>query len=298
MNFRSVFMGTPDFAAAALKAMIDSGMPPIAVYSQPPRPQGRGYQLIPSPVQQLAEAHAIPVHTPKSFRKDEAARTEFAAYQPDVAVVAAYGLILPQSILDIPKYGCINIHGSLLPRWRGAAPIQRAIEAGDHETGITIMKMDAGLDTGPMVAKTAVPITDETTSADLYQSLAQLGGEMIVSTLKRLATGQTIRTETQPEDGVTYAHKLDKAEAEISDFTLRPARVWVRKIHAFNPSPGCWMIHNGKRIKLWCARVAAQETPADAKQGTFACAEGTALQLLEIQPAGKGRISGQNYFHF
>ena len=235
-RLRLAFMGTPDFAASSLRALIDAGHEVACVYSQPPRPAGRGHQVQRSPVHVLAEERGIPVRTPKSLRNAEA-QAEFAALDLDCAVVAAYGLILPQPILDAPRMGCLNIHASLLPRWRGAAPIQRAILAGDAETGVTIMQMDAGLDTGAMLLKGTVPITAETTAGSLHDALAELGAGLIVQALDGLAEGR-LTAEPQPSEGVTYAAKLSRDDGRL-DWS-QPADFIERQVRALNPWPGVW----------------------------------------------------------
>jgi methionyl-tRNA formyltransferase len=285
---RLVFMGTPDFAVTAL-ARLREHHDVVCVYTQPPRPAGRGQQDRPSPVQMFAEQHGIPVRSPKSLKSPEA-QAEFAALKADVAVVAAYGLILPKAILDAPSYGCINIHASLLPRWRGAAPIQRSIMAGDTVTGVTIMQMDVGLDTGDMLLKGEVPITDATTAGALHDALAVMGGDLIVTALERMAVG-TLPATPQPDSGVLMAAKIDKAEAHI-DFH-RPARDVLRHIHGLSPFPGAWFAHGTDRIKVLEAELADGKGAAglllDDKL-TVACAEG-AVRLRVVQRAGKGPMN-------
>lgn len=293
---RVIFMGTPDFAACALQAIVTAGHQVVAVYSQPPRPAGRGQKERPSAVQACAESLGLEVRTPTSLRTPEA-QAAFAELQADIAVVAAYGLILPQAILDAPRLGCINIHGSLLPRWRGAAPIQRAIMDGDSETGITIMQMEAGLDTGPMLTKRAVAITPTTTAAILHDQLAALGAEMVVEALNSLETGHLAATE-QPTDGVTYAAKIDKAEARIS--WTRPADQVARHINGLSPFPGAWCEINGERVKILLAEPHAA-SPHSAPAGTalddrllIACADGSAVRLLRVQRSGKAPLDAQD----
>jgi methionyl-tRNA formyltransferase len=287
---RVVFMGTPDFAVTAL-ARLRADHDIVAVYTQPPRPAGRGQQERPSPVQVFAEQHNIPVHAPKSLKSPEV-QADFAALQADVAVVAAYGLILPQAVLDAPKHGCLNIHASLLPRWRGAAPIQRAIMAGDAVTGVTIMQMDAGLDTGAMLLKGEVPITDTTTAGALHDALAALGGDLIVQALDELAAGK-LHATPQPAAGVVMAPKIDKAEAHI-DFN-RPSAEVLRHIHGLSPFPGAWFAHGADRIKVLEAERAdghgAAGTVLDDRL-TVACAQG-AIRLRVVQRAGKGPMSAE-----
>lgn len=274
-------MGTPDFSVAPLRALIAAGHEIACVYSQPPRPAGRGQKERPSPVQAEAEARGLMVRHPKSLRTPEA-QAEFAALEADVAVVVAYGLILPQAVLDAPRRGCLNIHASLLPRWRGAAPIHRAIMAGDAETGVCIMQMEAGLDTGPVLLREAMPIGDTDTTGDLHDRLSGLGARMIVDTLAHL---DALTPELQPEDGVTYATKIDKAEARI-DWT-RPAVEVDRLIRALSPFPGAWCEVGGERVKLLRSRLAqGTGAPGEVLGGLkVACGEG-AVEVLEVQRAG------------
>ncbi len=287
---RLAFMGTPVFAVAALRALQEGGHSLAAVYCQPPKPAGRGHQLQKTPVHLAAEAYGLPVHTPKSLR-DPIEAEKFAALQLDVAVVAAYGLILPPAILAAPRHGCLNIHGSLLPRWRGAAPIQRAILAGDTETGITIMQMEAGLDTGPMLLKESVPITPHTTAQTLHDSLAVLGARLIGQTLEDLAHGR-LKPEAQPEKGVTYAAKLTREDG-IVDWT-RPATEIERQIRALTPWPSCSFTLKGESIKI----IEAQILPLSGAAGTLldedftvACGQ-DALRLTRLQRAGKAATDG------
>lgn len=284
-----IFMGTPDFAAVALQALINSPHHVIAVYSQPPRPKGRGHQVQKSPVHALAEEHNIPVYTPKNFKSEEAVK-EFENLKADVAVVAAYGLILPKSILDAPKHGCLNIHGSLLPRWRGAAPIQRAIEAGDSASGITIMQMNEGLDTGPMIMEEVTPITDNTTAQSLHDTLAEIGGRLIVKTLSILSDRNMLCHTPQDDNKANYAHMLKKEEGQI-DWSASAKEI-DRKIRAFTPWPGTYFFTgDNKRIKLHDASVSDDTT--DKKAGTIldggkiACGKGSVLTLKTIQPENK-----------
>jgi len=291
---RVVFMGTPDFAACALDAVVAAGHQVVAVYSQPPRPAGRGQKERPSPVQARAEALGLEVRTPTSLRTVEA-QQDFAALQADIAVVAAYGLILPQAILDAPRLGCINIHGSLLPRWRGAAPIQRAIMAGDAESGITIMQMEAGLDTGPMLTRESLPITPTTTAASLHDQLAEMGARMVVEALDGLAAGRLTATP-QPAEGVTYAAKIDKAEAHI-DWS-RPASDVARHINGLSPFPGAWCEVNGERVKILLAEQVAGHSTAAAgtlvdERLLIACGDGGAVRLLRLQRSGKAPLEAE-----
>ena len=234
-SLRLVFAGTPEFAAVHLQALIDAGYPIAAVYTQPDRPAGRVQKLAMSPVKQLALSHGIPVQQPPTLR-DPAAQATLAALEPDLLVVVAYGLILPQAVLDIPRLGCINSHASLLPRWRGAAPIQRALEAGDAESGVTVMRMEAGLDTGPMLSKVSTPLTADDTGGSLHDRLASLGAAAVVQALPGLADG-SLAGEVQDDDLATYAHKLNKDEARLD--WGRPAVELERRIRAFDPWPLC-----------------------------------------------------------
>ncbi|MDQ0251291.1 methionyl-tRNA formyltransferase [Sphingomonas kyeonggiensis] len=292
---RVIFMGTPEFAVPVLDALVDAGHDVVAAYSQPPRAGGRrGKALTPSPVQARAEALGIAVRTPLSFRKDPDALPAFQALEADVAVVAAYGLILPQAVLDAPRHGCLNVHGSLLPRWRGAAPVQRAILAGDTETGIGIMQMEAGLDTGPVRLEERIPIGPSDTSGVLSQRLSLLGAKLMVEVLGDLAG---YPPQPQPEDGVTYAAKIDKAEARI-DWSVGAQQV-DRQVRAFNPAPGAWFEHEGERIKLLTAHVqSASDNPGDVHyrttpglvldaQLTIGCGDG-AIRPDTVQRAGRG----------
>jgi len=289
---RLAFMGTPDFAVAALDALHAAGHEIVCVYTQPPRPANRGKSLTPTPVHSRAEQLGIEVRHPLKLRGQQAELEAFRALDLDVAVVAAYGLILPQEVLDAPKYGCLNIHASLLPRWRGAAPIHRAIEAGDAETGITIMQMDAGLDTGAMLLKRATPIGAKETTGQLHDRLAAMGAGMIVEALDKLPA---LTPEPQPEEGVTYASKIDKAEAKL-DFT-QPAAVLERKVRALNPFPGAYAELNGERIKVLAAEVVPDAAGAETgtvidERITIATADG-ALRPLVLQRAGKQALEAE-----
>jgi methionyl-tRNA formyltransferase len=279
---RIVFMGTPVFSVAALEALVAAGHEIVCAYTQPPRPAGRGKKEQPSPVQARAEALGIPVRHPTSLRPTEA-QAEFAALQADVAVVVAYGLILPQAILDAPRHGCLNIHASLLPRWRGAAPIHRAILAGDAETGVCIMQMEAGLDTGPVLLRKVTAIGAEETTGELHDRLAAIGAEAIVEALDRLPD---LRPEVQPDDGVTYAAKIDKAEARV-DWT-QPATEVARLIGGLSPFPGAWCEIAGERVKFHGARVVAGKgLPGEVLSGfTISCGEG-AVEITRVQREGK-----------
>ena len=275
-------MGTPDFAVPTLRALHNAGHEIAAVYSQPPRPAGRGKKLRASPVQMLAEELGIEVHTPTSLKTSQA-QQEFAALCLDVAVVAAYGLILPQAILDAPHLGCLNVHGSLLPRWRGAAPVQRAILAGDTHTGVTIMQMEAGLDTGPMRAKASTSVDGKTAGA-LTDEIADMGARLMLDVLVDM---DDHGAETQPESGVTYAHKIDKSEARI-DFT-QDAVLIERQVRAFNPVPGAFFEHDGQRYRIHAANI----VDASGNSGTviddrlaIACGA-QAVRPVLIQRSGK-----------
>jgi methionyl-tRNA formyltransferase len=301
-----IFAGTPEFAAVALRALHQSGFDIPLVLTQPDRPAGRGMQLQASPVKQFALAHDIPVAQPVSLRLNgkypEVAREAhemLRATPHDVMVVAAYGLILPRSVLDIPRFGCINIHASLLPRWRGAAPIHRAIEAGDTETGVTIMQMEEGLDTGPMLLMERLPIAPDDTTGSLHDKLAELGGRMIVEALRKLGQGELSSTP-QPEAGANYAAKITKQEA-ILDFS-QLANILERKIRAFNPYPGASASFNGVSLKVWRAETVAatqgipgQVLAANAQDGVVvACGEG-ALRMTELQKPGGKRLPADEF---
>ena len=275
-------MGTPTFAVPALLALVEAGHAVVAAYTQPPRPAGRGKQLMPSPVQREAERLGIPVRSPRTLR-DLEAQADFAALEADLAVVAAYGLILPQSVLAAPRNGCINIHASLLPQWRGAAPIHRAILAGDTVTGVTIMQMEAGLDTGPMLAAARTPVEDKT-GGELTAELAELGARLMIEVLADLPGHAPT---PQPELGVTYAAKIAKAETRI-DFT-RAAEQIERQVRAFAPAPGAWFELDGERYRILAAQVVAREGAAGTTlddQLTIACGHG-ALRPTLIQRAGR-----------
>ena len=281
---RLVFMGTPEFSVPVLDALAAAGHEITAVYCQPPRPAGRGKKERPTPVHARALDLGLEVRHPVSLKtpEDQAA---FAALNADVAVVVAYGLLLPQAVLDAPARGCLNIHASLLPRWRGAAPIHRAIMAGDAETGVCIMQMEAGLDTGPVLLRKAVAIGAEDTTQDLHDRLSSLGAAAILETLDRLPD---LVPEPQPETGVTYAHKIDKAEAWV-DWTLPAAQI-DRQIRGLSPFPGAWTLLHGKRLKLLRCRLAAGAgQPGEVLAGlTIACGEG-AIDVTEAQIEGRGR---------
>ena len=288
MALRIVFMGTPDFAVPTLRAIAAAGHAVVAAYSQPPRPAGRGMALTPSPVHRAAEDLGVPVFTPTSL-KGEAAAEAFAAHGADVAVVVAYGLLLPPSILEIPRFGCLNLHGSALPRWRGAAPIHRAIIAGDAATAVEVMQMEKGLDTGPVALSAATAIGPDETTGDLHDRLAALGADLMVKALAALEDG-SFATTPQPADGVTYAHKIDKAEARI-DWSA-PAATLHDRARGLSPFPGAWceatVAGRPERLKILRTRLAdgagAPGEILDAA-GVIACGSG-ALRLVEVQRAG------------
>ncbi|WP_422529270.1 methionyl-tRNA formyltransferase [Serratia fonticola] len=296
-SLRIIFAGTPDFAARHLDALLSSGHQVVGVFTQPDRPAGRGNKLTPSPVKMLAEQHQIPVFQPNSLRPQENQHL-VADLNADVMVVVAYGLILPKAVLDMPRLGCINVHGSLLPRWRGAAPIQRALWAGDSETGVTIMQMDVGLDTGDMMHKIACSIEATDTSASLYNKLAELGPQGLLITLQQLAAG-TVQREVQDEALVTYAEKLSKEEARL-DWSLSAEQL-ERCIRAFNPWPISYFTIDDQPVKVWQATVLAET--ANAEPGTIVHADKHGIQvataqgilnLTQLQPAGKKPMSAQD----
>ncbi|HBZ14578.1 methionyl-tRNA formyltransferase [Candidatus Pantoea floridensis] len=291
-----IFAGTPDFAARHLDALLASEHQVIGVFTQPDRPAGRGNKLTPSPVKVLAQAHDVPVYQPKSLKPEENQQL-VADLQADIMVVVAYGLILPKAVLTMPRLGCINVHGSLLPRWRGAAPIQRSLWAGDNETGVTIMQMDVGLDTGDMLHKLSCPITAEDTSASLYEKLAQLGPQGMLLTLDLLASGQA-QPEVQDEALVSYAEKLSKEEARL-DWSLSAVQL-ERCIRAFNPWPMSYFMVDEQPVKVWQASVLPHQNKqpgeilhADKQGIQIATADGV-LNLLSLQPAGKKAMSAQD----
>jgi methionyl-tRNA formyltransferase len=286
-----IFAGTPDFAATHLQALIRQH-DIVAVYTQPDRPAGRGKKLTASPVKLLAAQNNLDIYQPQSL-KDAEQQAILARLQADIMVVVAYGLILPQVILDTPKLGCINVHGSILPRWRGAAPIQRAVEAGDNETGITIMQMDAGLDTGAMLTITRCTVEADETSGSLYNKLAALGGPALLGTLDKIKAGTAVAT-AQDNDQSTYAKKIDKIEALIN--WSESAAIIDRRIRAFNPFPAAYTEIGGQRVKIWGAQVASEQQAspgqilaADNNGLLVACGQGCLL-LTEIQLAGKSRM--------
>lgn len=296
-SLRIIFAGTPDFAARHLEALLSSEHQVVGVFTQPDRPAGRGNRLTASSVKVLAQQHGIPVYQPKSLRQSEG-QDMVEALHADVMVVVAYGLILPQTVLDMPRLGCLNVHGSLLPRWRGAAPIERALWAGDRSTGVTIMQMDAGLDTGAMLHKIECPILRQDTSAALYAKLAELGPRGLLETLKQLADGQ-ITAEPQDEAQATYAEKLSKEEARLN-WQLSAAQL-ERCVRAFNPRPVSYFIVDEQPVKVWKCEASAAEHQslpgtilhADKKGIQVATSDGV-LTILELQPAGKKAMAAQD----
>jgi len=293
-RLRLAFMGTPDFAVPCLDALVAAGHGFAAVYTQPPRQAGRGHRPRPSPVQQAAERHGFEVRTPQSLKAAEE-QAAFAALNLDAAVVVAYGLILPKPVLTAPRLGCLNIHASLLPRWRGAAPIQRAIMAGDTETGVTIMQMDEGLDTGPMLLSERIAVADEDTAGTLHDRLAALGARLIVVALDGLIAGKLTATP-QPAEGAIYAAKLTRAD-EIIDWR-KSADDLTRQVRALSPAPGAWFAAKGERIKLLAARAVDD---GSGKPGTIldehftiACGQG-ALQPLQLQRAGRAPMAAADF---
>ena len=304
-SLRVVFAGTPAFAVPCLEACRASGASVVAVYTQPDRPAGRGRKLASSPVKQAALAAGLPVRQPASL-KSSGTRAELAAFAPDLVVVVAYGLILPGKVLATPRLGCWNVHASLLPRWRGAAPIQRAILAGDRETGVDLMRMEAGLDTGPVLLERRTPITGTDTGGTLHDRLAALGAEVLAEGLARTLQGEVLAAVPQPEDGVTYAHKLDKVEARL-DFS-QPAVELARKVRAFDPWPGTDAVLAGEHVRVWRAEDRGQRTedrgsaaPGEVVAATrdgidIACGDGV-LRILELQRAGGRRIGAADYLN-
>ena len=288
---RIIFMGTPDFSVPVLKSLVKAGHDIVCVYSQPPRPAGRGQKERLSPVHNFADAQGLQVRTPKSFKSDDF-QAEFVALNADVAVVVAYGLILPKAALDAPKLGCINIHASLLPRWRGAAPFQRAIQAGDKKSGVTIMQMDVGLDTGDMLSVREIELEADIKASQLHDRLSAMGADLIVSTLDDLVLGK-VTPIPQPEEGVTYASKLEKSEGRI-DWS-QSALTIDRLIRALTPWPGVWFEHSGERFKVFAADVldqSANDAPGTlvGDQLQVACGVGV-VQITELQRPGKRRAT-------
>lgn len=294
MPLRLIFMGTPDFSVPTLLELVAHGHEIAAVYTRAPKPGGRrGLQLQPTPVEEAARKLGIPVLTPKTLKTPEAL-DEFRAFDADAAVVVAYGMILPQAILDAPKLGCYNLHASLLPRWRGAAPINRAIMAGDAESGVMVMKMDIGLDTGDVAMAERIAITDNMTALDLHDRLSRLGADLMVRAMAALERGG-LQLKTQSEDGVTYAAKIDKAEARI-DWS-KPARAVLRHIHGLSPFPGAWAELENARVKiLRCELAKGAGAPGEVldDQLTIACGE-SAIRIIELQREGKARMQAADF---
>jgi len=285
-RMRLAFLGTPLFAVSTLNALVAAGHEVAAAYSQPPRPQGRGHKLQASPVQRAAEVHGIAVRTPASL-KGAAEQDEFRALKLDAAVVVAYGLILPKAVLDAPRLGCFNLHASLLPRWRGAAPIHRAIMAGDNETGAMVMRMEEGLDTGPVLSTFRTPIDDETTTGALQELLAREGAALMVETLARLDRGEA-KAARQMDDGATYAKKITVEEARI-DWS-KSAKTVLRQVHGLNPAPGAWTTMGDQRLKILRMRAASGAGSPGTVIGAplvVACGDG-AVEIVELQRAGRG----------
>ena len=294
MPLRLIFMGTPDFSVPTLLELVAHGHEIVAVYTRAPKPGGRrGLQLQPTPVEEAARKLGVPVLTPKTLKTQEAL-DEFSAFEADAAVVVAYGMILPQAILDAPKLGCYNLHASLLPRWRGAAPINRAIMAGDAESGVMVMKMDVGLDTGDVAMAERLAITDNMTAAELHDRLSRLGADLMVRAMAALDRGG-LQLRKQSEDGVTYAAKIDKAEARID--WRKPAREVLRHIHGLSPFPGAWAELENARVKILRCQLAqgAGEPGAVLDDHlTVACGEG-AIRIVELQREGKGRMQAADF---
>lgn len=277
---RLIFAGTPAFSVMALDALVEAGHEIVAVYTQPDRPAGRGQKLSASPVAQRAATLGLPTFKPAKLRGNDAALDEMRALDAECMVVVAYGLILPQAVLDIPRRGCLNIHASLLPRWRGAAPIQRAVLAGDPQTGVTIMQMDAGLDTGPMLLLEALPIPADATSGDIHDALARLGARLIVQALDGIERN-ALPAQVQPAEGATYASKLTKEEARL-DWSL-PAADLLRRVHGYNPMPGAWCEWNGERIKLLRAALETGRDTGSSEPGSVLAADERGLSVATSQ---------------
>lgn len=296
-NPKVIFAGTPEFAVASLQALVESGLVPCAVLTQPDRPAGRGKQLTASPVKLYALAHRIPVMQPATLR-DDTALADIAALEPDIMVVAAYGLILPQSVLDIPRAGCLNVHASLLPRWRGAAPIQAAILAGDEESGVTLMSMEAGLDCGPVYLSKTVSIGEQETAGELHDRLARAGAELLATHIGAIVAGDLAAT-AQDENEVSYAPKIRTDDAAIS--WQRPSRELARLVRAYNPAPGAWFMLDDERVKCWKAQSSAA---VDAPPGTIvaadqdgvvvSCGDGS-LRMESLQRPGRRAVTAGEF---
>jgi methionyl-tRNA formyltransferase len=300
-DLRIVFAGTPDFAAVALERLVSSDLSPRAVLTQPDRRAGRGRKMQASPVKLAAMGAGIVVHQPLSLKNEEA-HCWLASQRPDLLIVVAYGLILPTEILQIPRFGCWNIHASLLPRWRGAAPIQRAIEAGDDETGVCIMQMDEGLDTGAVLARKSTPIAADETAGSLHDRLAEMGSESLLHCIHQLASGKSLESKAQTDEGASYAAKLVKAEAQLN--WQMTAEALQRKVRAFNPWPVAWCDIAGERTRIWSAQVLADvadkmpgEIVGAGKQGIDIATANGQLRIVELQRPGGRRISAAEYFN-
>jgi len=300
-RLRILFAGTPDFSVPALQRLIADGLPPVAVLSQPDRPAGRGRQLQAGPVKRTAATAGIPVHQPVTLR-DADARELVSKLEPDLMIVVAYGLILPAEILRLPRHGCWNIHASLLPRWRGAAPIQRAIEAGDSESGVCIMQMDEGLDTGPVIHRQSIQLAEQETGGSLHDALAELGASVLLDCVHKLGRSEPLEARPQPDSGISYARKLEKAEAQIDWST--PAEVLERRIRAFNPWPVAWCMVGGERTRIWKSRVVAEDHESrpgtvltSGKLGIDIATGKQVLRLLELQRPGKRRMKAADYLN-
>ena len=288
-SLKIIFMGTPDFAAVALQSLIDSGHEVICAYSQPPRPKGRGHKVQKSPVHRLADENNIPVYTPKSLKSQED-QGLFAAHNADIAVVAAYGLLLPEEVLNAPKYGCLNIHASILPRWRGASPIQHAILKGDDISGVTIMQMDKGLDTGDMIATSQIPIDNERSAAKLHDALAAIGGKLVIDVLNDFAEGKEIKYQKQDDELSNYAPLLKKSDGKIN-WQQRAVEI-DRQVRALTPWPGVWSVIGDKRFKILQTQLTDKKSDESAgtildKEGSVSCGDKGILKIITIQPEGK-----------